>query len=148
MLLSRNFTLAEMTRSEDAERLGISNTPTPRDIAALRVLCEKVLQPLRDQYGAPVIITSGYRSPRLNRAIGGSITSQHCFGEAADFTVKGQANMAVCRWMERWLNYDQLILEFGNAGWIHCSYRPINRNQELSARLINGRTRYLPGLWA
>ena len=145
--LSENFTLGEMIRSEQAVRKGIRNVPGQSEIAALRLLCEQVLQPIRDHYDRPVIVTSGYRSPRLNTAIGGSKSSQHCKGEAADFTVSGVSNIEVCRWIERNLNYDQLIYEFGESGWIHASYSAHRmRNMELSAKRIGGRTRYLPGL--
>lgn len=147
--LSANFALAELIRSETASRKGIINMPGREELAALRLLCEKVLQPVRDHYDRPVIVTSGYRSPRLNTAIGGSASSQHCKGEAADFTVQGVSNFEVCRWIERQLNYDQLIYEFGESGWIHCSYSAHRmRNMELSAKRIGGRTRYLPGLRA
>lgn len=147
--LSENFTLGEMIRSETAARRGIRNVPGKAEIAALRLLCEKVLQPVRNYYDRPVIVTSGYRSPRLNTAIGGSATSQHCQGEAADFTVPGISNLEVCRWIESNLNYDQLIYEFGESGWVHCSYSAHRmRNMELSAKRISGRTKYLPGLRA
>lgn len=149
MRLSRNFTLAELVRSQTALRRGIPNNPGPREITALRILCENVLQPVRDHYGVPVHISSGYRSPRLNRAIGGSATSQHVLGEAADFIVSGKGNLEVCRWMERRLNYDQLIYEFGEGGWIHCSFSAERmRNMELTAKRISGRVRYLEGLRA
>ncbi len=146
--LAQNFTLGEMIVSQTAARRGIDNTPPRKVIAALDALCTNVLQIVRDHYNRPVIVTSGYRSPELNRRIGGSSTSQHCLGEAADFTVPGISNIEVARWMERALNYDQLIYEYGEAGWIHCSYRVGRlRNMELSAiRLRNGRTKYLPGL--
>lgn len=147
--LSRNFTLGEMLVSQTASRRGIDNTPPPAAVAALKDLCQNVLQPVRDHFDRPVIVTSGYRSPELNRRIGGSGTSQHTKGEAADFTVPGVSNLELARWMERNLNYDQLIYEFGESGWIHVSYREGRlRNQELSAVRRNGRTRYLPGLVA
>lgn len=147
MQLSTNFSLAEMIRSQTALRRGIPNRPGPAEIAALKLLCEKVLQPVRDHYASPVNVSSGYRSSRLNRAIGGSGTSQHCKGEAADFTVAGVSNFEVCHWLERTLNYDQLIYEFGEAGWIHCSFsKDRMRNEELTARRVNGRVKYLPGI--
>ena len=147
--LSPSFTLAEMIVSQTAARRDIDNSPPPAVIAALSALCVNVLQPVRDHFDRPVIVTSGYRSPELNRAIGGSSTSQHCKGEAADFTVAGVSNLEVARWMEARLNYDQLIYEFGESGWIHCSWRDGRlRNMELSAVRRGGRTRYLPGLVA
>ena len=149
-LLSANFTLGELIHSPTAAVRRIDNTPGPKEIAALRMLATNVLQPVRDHFDAPVIVTSGFRADALNRAIGGSRTSQHVLGEAADFTVRGHSNFAVCRWMERNLNYDQLIYEFGENGWIHCGYSPRHRNQELTAvkrqRWGRLRTVYLPGI--
>ncbi len=147
--LSANFTLGEMIRSESASRRGIRNEPGEAEIRALRLLCEKVLQPVREHYDRPLVVTSGFRSPRLNTAIGGSASSQHCKGEAADFTVPGVSNLEVCRWIERTLNYDQLIYEFGESGWIHCSFSAHRmRNMELSAVRRGGRVQYLSGLRA
>ena len=144
--LSEHFTLEEMTVSGTALRLGIDNSPGPREKVALIRLCDEVLEPVRRHFGRPVVISSGYRSPALNRAIGGSAISQHAKGEAADFIVPGVSNLEVARWMERNLNYDQLIYEFGESGWLHVSYREPYRNQELSARKVGGRTRYFSGL--
>lgn len=145
--LSEHFTLAEMTRSNTAVRKGIPNVPNGDATRALTLLCEKVLEPVRAHFGKPVAVTSGYRSPRLNVAIGGSATSQHCKGEAADFTVQGESNLDVCRWLQANLNYDQLIYEFGEAGWVHCSFSAHQtRNQELSAVKQGGRTIYRQGL--
>lgn len=144
--LSEHFTLAEMTRSSTAVRKGIPNNPPADAVKALTALCVNVLEPVRAHYGRPVRVTSGYRSPRLNTAIGGSPTSQHCFGEAADFTVEGISNFAVCQWIMQNLRYDQLIYEFGEGGWVHCSYSPRMRGEEISAKKQGGRTKYLPGL--
>ncbi|MBH9536932.1 D-Ala-D-Ala carboxypeptidase family metallohydrolase [Novosphingopyxis sp. YJ-S2-01] len=152
MKLTDHFTLAEMTASQIASRRGIDNTPGPAERKALRILCERVLEPVRAHFGRPVVISSGYRSPELNHAIGGSGDSQHSKGEAADFTIPGLPNIEVARWMQARLNYDQLIYEFGPTGWIHVSFRQPFRNQELSAvkRRSFGRARtvYLPGLMA
>ena len=148
MQLSEHFTLAEMTRSTTAVRKGIPNNPPADVVKALTSLCVNVLEPVRVHYGKPVRVTSGYRSPRLNVAIGGSASSRHCFGEAADFTVPGESNLAVCQWILRNLKYDQLIYEFGEGGWIHCGYSPRMRGQELSAVKRGGKTVYLPGLVA
>ena len=147
MNLTEHFTLAEMTASQTAARKGIRNVPGEREIAALKLLCEKVLEPVREHFGCPVLISSAYRSPRLNTAIGGSASSQHCKGEAADFTVYGVADVDVAQWIWRKLNYDQLILEFPPEGWVHVSYSAHRmRNQELTAKRKGGRTVYLPGL--
>ncbi|MAY20327.1 MAG: hypothetical protein CL955_06885 [Erythrobacteraceae bacterium] len=155
--LSKHFALHEFTRSQTASRRDIDNRPGEAEIAALRLLCHKVLEPVREHFDRPVRISSGYRSPALNRAIGGSRTSQHCKGEAADFEIAGISNIEVCRWMEKHLNYDQLILEFytpgqPNSGWVHVSYRQPYRNQELTARRVRrwGRmtTEYVGGIVA
>ena len=150
--LSRSFVLSEFTASQTATRRGIDNTPGPRELAALGLLCDRVLQPVRDYFARPVTISSGYRSPKLNRAIGGSSPSQHCLGEAADFEIPGISNYEVARWMEQQLDFDQLILEFytpgePNSGWVHVSYRLGRlRNQELTAARGRLGTKYLPGL--
>ena len=91
MKLSTNFTLDEMTRSQTATRHGIPNDPTDEEIRNLADLCEQILERVRAYFGAPVLISSGYRSKALNLRIGGSVNSQHCRGEAADFTVAGRS---------------------------------------------------------
>ena len=106
------------------------------------------MQPIRDHFDKPIIISSGYRSPTLNRAIGGSPTSQHCYGQAADFEIPGIDNYTLAKWIEANLNYDQLILEFytgGNSGWIHVGYSPRHTNQELTINkygTFNGLKKY------
>lgn len=145
--LAPNFALAEMILSRTAHRRGIDNTPPAAAVKALRELAQNVLQPVRDHFARPVIVTSGYRSPALNRAIGGSPTSQHTQGEAADFTVAGVSNLEVARWIVANLPFDQLIYEFGEAGWLHVSYSADRtRRQVLRAVKRNGRTVYLSGL--
>lgn len=147
MKLSPHFTLEEMTRSQTAARRDIANEPDDAAVAALKTLCVEVLEPIRVHFDRPVIVTSGYRSPELNRAIGGSRTSQHSQGEAADIVVPGVAVIDLAQWIHRNLNYDQLIYEFGR--WVHVSYRAGRlRSQDLSAKRIGGRTRYLPGIVA
>lgn len=149
MNLSEHFTLAEMTTSQTAARKGIRNVPGDTEIKALTALCVNVLEKVRTHFGRPVVISSGYRSPRLNVAIGGAASSQHCKGEAADFTVPGVSNLEVAQWMLKTLNYDQLIREYGDDGWIHVSWRTgANRNAELTAIRRGGKTVYLPGLIA
>jgi len=146
MNLSKNFTLAELTKSQTAKRLGIDNTPDPIQLENLQELCEKVLQPIREEFGA-TRITSGLRVPALNKAIGGSSRSQHCEGKASDIDF-GERNGEVFAWIKANLNFDQLIWEFGdekNPAWIHISYNyGKNRNQILKAVKQNGRTKYLP----
>ena len=147
--LTPHFTLGEMLVSQTASRRGLDNTPGPAVIAALRLLCGQLLEPIRAHFGSPVVVTSGYRSPAVNKACGGSPTSQHVLGEAADFTVPGVSNLALAQWMRDKLDYDQLIYEFGESGWIHVSWRPARRrNQELSAQRTKRGTVYLPGLVA
>lgn len=146
MTLTPHFTLAEMTRSATASRKGIRNVPGQAETAALKALCVNVLEPVRAHFGRPVIVTSGYRSPRLNVAVGGSASSQHCRGEAADFTVAGILNMAVCHWIRTNLKFDQLIYEFGESGWVHCSWSPRLRGDVISAKRKGGRVVYLPGI--
>lgn len=148
MNLSPHFTLAEMTVSQAAARKGIPNVPNAEQTKALKLLCEKVLEPVRLHFDKPVVVSSGFRAPRVNVAVGGSATSAHCRGEAADFTIPGESNLAVCQWIERNLNYDQLIFEYGKSGWIHVGYSPRMRNQTLSAVKRGGKTVYLQGLVA
>jgi hypothetical protein len=149
MNLSEHFTLAEMTRSAAATRKGIPNIAPDAIVAKLRAVCEHILEPVRAHYGRPITVLSGYRAPAVNKAVGGAATSQHLKGEAADFLVSGVSNVEVCRWMQANMSYDQLIYEFGEAGWIHCSWREgVLRNQEISAVKRGGKTVYLPGIVA
>jgi len=145
--LSANFRLSEFVRSQTAARRGINNTPAPAVIDRLERLCVELLQPIRDVLG-PVHITSGYRSPILNAAIGGSSTSQHCQGDAADFVVTGHTVDDVARWVaESDLPYHQLIHEFGE--WVHLSQAPAGdppRRQVLSAVNTAKGTTYTEGL--
>jgi zinc D-Ala-D-Ala carboxypeptidase len=141
MKLSKNFSLQEMTKSQTALRRGIDNTPTPDKIEPLIMLCENVLQPVRDHFDRPVTITSGYRSPELCMAIGSKPTSQHTKGQAADFEVPGVSNMEVAKWVAENCEFDQLILECytgGNTGWIHCSYVHEPRKELLTYDRENG----------
>jgi zinc D-Ala-D-Ala carboxypeptidase len=146
--LSAHFTLEELTVSQEAARRGIDNTPPEWAIHNLEQWCIHIGEPVRAHFGAPVIASSGWRGELLNRLVKGSPTSQHCKGEAVDFRVFGVSNLAVCRWMEAELNYDQLIYEFGETGWVHASWRVPYRNMELSAVKRGRRTVYLPGIVA
>jgi hypothetical protein len=155
MNLSANFTLKELTRSETATRLGLDNTPNAEALENLKLLCEKVLQPVRDHFGKSVTVNSGYRSPESNAAVGGSKTSDHCKGQACDLEIDGIPNPELAQWIMDNLDYTQLILEFytpggdPNAGWVHVSYDPNNlKKQELTATKIAGKTTYLQGLIA
>jgi len=148
MKLSENFTLNELTKSQEATRLGIDNTPNEEQILNLKILCEKILQPVRDFYGMPLSISSGYRSVALCEVIGSSAKSQHTKGQAADFEIFGVANKEVAEFIVKNLEYDQCILEFWNenepnSGWVHCSYSTnSNRKQYLKAEKLNGRIVY------
>jgi zinc D-Ala-D-Ala carboxypeptidase len=139
MQLSPNFHLSELIASQSATRWGINNTPDEPVKQSLTALAIHVLQPVRDHFDKPVIVSSGYRSPQLNRIIGGSRTSQHMTGHAADFEIPSIPNLTVAEWIRDNLSFDQLILEFytgGNTGWIHCSYIS-NRNRK-QILTING----------
>lgn len=148
MNLSKSFTLNELTKSQEATRLGIDNIPNEEQIQNLKILCEKILQPLRDFYGMPVSISSGYRSVTLCETIGSSAKSQHTKGQAADFEIFGVPNKEVSEFIVKNLEYDQCILEFWNenepnSGWVHCSYSSNgNRMQYLKAEKLNGRIVY------
>jgi hypothetical protein len=144
--LSPHFSLSEMIQSSTAVRKGIDNTPNAEQTASLKALCINVLEPVRAHYNKSVKITSGFRCARLNKAVGGSSTSQHCFGQAADFSVEGVSNFVVCQWIVANLSFDQVIYEFGESGWVHCSFDATPRKSILSAKKVSGRTKYLNGL--
>jgi hypothetical protein len=152
--LTANFSLHEMSKSETAMRMGFDNTPDDEATESLRILCEKVLQPIRDHYGKGVKVNSAYRSPESNAAVKGSKTSDHCFGRAADIEIPGVANADLAQWIMDNLEYTQLILEFytpgiPDSGWVHVSYDPNNlKKQELTATKVDGKTTYLNGLVA
>ena len=150
MKLSNNFSLSELTKSQTAERKGIDNTPSAEHQENLKLLCESVLQPIRDHFGKVVTISSGYRSPELCTAIGSSTKSQHASGCAADFEIFGVSNKELADYINEHLDYDQLILEYWkesdpNSGWVHCSYsKNHNRKQYLKAFKVDGSTKYEP----
>jgi zinc D-Ala-D-Ala carboxypeptidase len=152
--LTKNFSLAEMVKSETALRNDMDNTPGEAEIAALTLLAEKVLQPVRDHYGKGVKVNSGFRHPEVNAKVGGSKTSDHCKGQAADIEIPGVPNHELAEWIKANLSYTQLILEFytrgiPDSGWVHVSYDPANlKKQDLTAVKENGKTVYLPGLHA
>ena len=150
--LTKNFGYQEMIKSSTADRLGISNDATREHVINLVNVCNFILQPIRDEFG-PIRINSGYRSPALNKAVGGSKTSQHCNGQAADFESTRISNPNLAKWISQNLEFDQLILEFydgkdPNSGWVHCSYvlDGSNRRKELTALRVNGKTSYKTGL--
>ena len=151
MQLSKNLSLAEVMRSETAKRKGVSNMPTPEHIENFKLLAEKVFQPIREHFGVPIHISSGYRSAALNKAVGGSATSQHCTGEAIDIDMDGTSitNRQIFDFIKDNLTWDQLIFEFGteeNPDWVHVSYESTGkqRKQILKAVKQGGATKYLP----
>ena len=149
MNLTRNFSLLELTKSDTAIRRGIDNEPNADQIDKLKLLCENILQPVRDHFGR-VKVTSGFRSIELCEAIGSSARSQHAKAEAADFECIGVDNAELFDWIKNNLEPDQLILEFytpgePNSGWIHCSYTTDQpRKQFLHAYKSEGKTKYKP----
>ena len=151
MNLSKNFTVAELSKSESATRQGIDNTPSMMVIDNLQQLVDNILQPIRDKFG-PVVVTSGYRSPAVNKAIGGSTTSDHCKGYAADFEVLGKDNKELALFIKDNLKFTQLILEFyrkgtPDSGWVHVSYNKDNlKNEALTAVKVGGKTVYQKGI--
>ena len=151
MQLSKNLTLAEVTKSTTAKRLGIDNTPDDWTTENLRQTAINIFQPLREAFGLPIYVSSGYRSAELNTAIGGSARSQHVEGRALDLDADvygGCTNSQVFNWIKENLDFDQLIWEFGdddNPDWVHVSYvyDGINRKRCLRAcRDDNGKTYY------
>jgi hypothetical protein len=147
--LSPHFTLSELCTTTHSN---IDNwAADPVIIGRLRALCVEVLETIRTYAKKTMVIHSGYRCPALNKAIGGSTTSQHMKGEAADFHVPGISNLELAQWIEQNVDFDQLILENfivgqPNSGWIHCSYtsRTPLRNQSLTK--FRGDKHYFPGL--
>jgi zinc D-Ala-D-Ala carboxypeptidase len=151
MNLSKNLTLAEVTKSTTAKRLGIDNTPDEWTTENLRQVAINIFQPLREAFGCPIYVSSGYRSAELNTAIGGSSRSQHVEGRALDLDADvygGCTNSQIFNWIKENLEFDQLIWEFGdddNPDWVHVSYvyDGINRKRCLKAcRDDNGKTYY------
>ena len=145
MKLSANFSLDEFLISQTAARHGIDLTPPPHVIENLKRLCEGCLQPLRAATKRPIFITSGYRSPELNALIGGSKTSAHMEGNAADFRVSGITPHDTCTLIvEMGLPYDQVIHEFGQ--WTHLGVADILRGEELTAYRKDGQVYYTHGI--
>ena len=148
--VSKNFALSEMVKSATAERLHVDNSPSDIHLVNLTHLAIHILQPVRDQFGV-ITINSGYRSPALNAKVGGSKTSQHCNGQAADFESFSTPNPDLAKWIANNLVFDQLILEFydgvnPNSGWVHCSYNLMgNRKKILTALKTGGKVVYKNG---
>jgi len=151
MKISPNLNLAEITRSDTAKRQGIDNTPTAAHLENFKLLADKVFEPIRAHFGVPIFISSGYRSKALNDIIKGSLSSQHCKGQAIDIDMDGGngevTNRMVFDFIKNKLDFDQLIWEFGtdfNPDWVHVSYtKDKNRKQKLKAIRTNGKTSYI-----
>ena len=151
MKLSEHLDLSEVIRSESAKRNGISNMPIESHIRNLKLLAENIFQPIRNNFRCPIHISSAYRSIELNRIVKGSLTSQHCTGEAIDIdmdgTPNGVTNKMIFNYIKDNLEFDQLIWEFGNndnPDWVHVSYKSTGkqRKQVLKAIRNNGKTQY------
>lgn len=144
---STYFCEKEMIKSQTAIRHGINNKPNSRQLHNLKMLCQKILDPIREKFG-PFTVSSGFRSEGLNLFLNGAKNSQHTKGEAADFEIFGVDNQRVFNWIRKNLKYDQLILEFyeegvPNSGWVHVSYSELhNRGEALIATKENGRVKY------
>jgi hypothetical protein len=153
MKISEHLDLSELIRSESAKRNGISNMPTEAHIANLKLLAEKIFEPIRNNFRCPIHVSSGYRSKELNAKVGGATTSQHSSGEAIDLdmdgTPNGVTNKMIFDYIYKNLDFDQLIWEFGtneNPDWVHVSYESTGkqRKQVLKAYKENGKTKYKP----
>jgi len=151
MKLSKNLSLNETLVSKTALRLNIDNSPTEEHIENLKYIAEKVFQPIREHFGVPIYVSSGYRSEELNTAIGGSKTSFHRFGMALDLDQdgrnKGISNCDVFYYIKDNLSYTELIWEFGddsNPGWVHVALAPGREEEKetLIAYKSNGKTKY------
>jgi hypothetical protein len=141
MNLSAHVTLKEFQDSATATLRNLNNEMNESQIASAKLLCENVFEPLRIHLNTPIKISSGYRSPQLNKMIKGSSTSQHCKGEAMDLQIGSKG----FNFIKDKLDFDQLIWEFGNdenPSWVHVSYSSRNRKQVLKATKKNGKTIY------
>lgn len=135
--MGKYFSIAELTKSETANRRKIDNKPTKEVENCLNQLIDNILDPLRKAYGQPIIVSSGYRCPELNKAVGGARTSQHTLGQAADIHTKSsskESNKQLFELIKQLkLPFDQLINEY-NYSWVHVSYSPRNRRQILNIK--------------
>jgi hypothetical protein len=140
MKLSKNLSLQEVIKSNTATRLGIKNEPEQWEINNLRAVAENVFQPVRDHFGVPIGVSSGYRSKALNKAIGGSKYSQHMIGEALDIDadIYGKVtNAEIFNYIKNNLEWDQMIWEFGDdeePNWVHVSYKEAGFNRKQTKR--------------
>ncbi len=148
-MISRHISDKEGRHSNTAIRRGIDNIPDVEQLENMKLIAEKVFEPLREHVGGPIKINSFYRSPELNVAIGGSKNSQHCKGQAMDIddTYGKRTNASMFQWMRYHLDYDQMIWEFGddkNPAWIHVSYVSEDKNRHRCLRAVkkDGKTHY------
>jgi len=150
--LSTNFSLKEFIKSDTATRKGLDNTPSPDVVANLQKLVDNIVQPVRNHYDKVVTINSGYRSIEVNTSVGGSKTSDHCKGMAADIEISGVANSDLAQHIVDTYKFTQVILEFyiqgiSDSGWVHVSYDKDNLKCEvLTAVKQDGKTIYMKGL--
>jgi len=149
MRISKHITYAEAIHSNTAKRKGIDNTPNEAQVTSMKLLAEKIFEPLREWVGGPIKVNSFFRSVPLNEAIGGAASSQHCKGQAIDIDdVYGRkTNADMYHWIQMNLDFDQMIWEFGTdmqPNWIHISYvsKEDNRNKCLKAYKEDGKTKY------
>jgi len=149
-MISKNISIKEGVYSNTATRRGIDNVPNEEQLSNMKILAEKVFQPLREWVGKPIKINSFFRSSELNTAIGGSSKSQHCEGQAIDIddTFGYKTNAEMYHWIKENLDFDQMIWEFGsddNPDWVHISYvsEDANRNRCLKAYKEKGKTKYM-----
>ena len=148
-MISNHVSRKEGVYSITALRRGIDNTPNDEQLGNMKLLTDKIFEPLREWVGGPIRINSFFRSPELNKAIGGSYTSQHCKGQAMDIddTNCKKTNAEMYAWIKDNLDFDQMIWEFGsdeNPNWVHVSYVSdgSNRNRCLKAYKVSGSTKY------
>lgn len=145
MNISKHITYEESIRSETALKMGIKNIPNKDIIESMKITANKIFEPVREFLGKPIKVNSFYRSPELNKAIGGSGTSQHCLGEAIDLDTDND-NKKIFEFIMDNLDFDQLIIEGiskGKMAWVHCSYKSDgNRKQILFMYKQNGKTIY------
>ena len=144
--ITAHFTLSELTASNTGTRLGLDNNPPAELMPNILHVAER-LEMIRAHFGRPVRVHSCFRSEAVNKAVGGSPTSAHRFAHAADFTIPGVSVLEVCKWCaENIHDYDQVIYEFGESGWIHIGFTSKTpRKQLLTAAKHNGKTIYTPG---
>jgi D-alanyl-D-alanine dipeptidase len=149
MRISKHISYKEATASQTAVRKGIDNTPNEYQLQNMKLVAEKIFEPLREHFKRPIAINSFFRSQKLNKAIGGATGSQHTQGRAIDIddTLGGVTNKQMFNWIKDNLDFDQLIWEFGNDSnpdWVHVSYVSENENRRrvLKALKKNGKTIY------